>query len=783
MALQLFEHNEKAYHAAVRMMDECGKAAIIHPTGTGKSYIAFKLIEEHPDEVVLWLSPSEYIFRTQMENLKKQDAEFPLGNVRFYTYAKLMCCTPEELKAIAEQKPIYIILDEFHRVGAECWGASTLELLKFCPDAKILGLSATNVRYLDNNRDMAEELFDGHVASEMTLGEAIVRDILPAPKYVTTVYKYQQELSRYQARVDNLRSTGIQDANQKYLDALRRALEQADGLDKVFAHHIENKSGKYIVFCAGKEHMDEMISHVPEWFSAINSEIHVYKAYSDDPGTNKEFAAFKTDKSDAFKLLFCIDMLNEGVHVEGISGVILFRPTVSPIVYKQQIGRALTAGDSATPLILDIVNNFEGLSSISGLKNEMKAAVHRLFANGESEKVVTERFEIIEQVRDCQQLFAQLQTSLASTWNHYLAEASRYYAEHGDLAVPVRYVTETGLSLGSWLQIQRLIRSGKRNGSLSESQIKRLDEIGMIWDSRADLAWKRGISKAEAYYKMHGDLLVPFKYVDENGFALGQWIGTKRKEYLSGALDDMQIQELESIGMQWSAVSAKWERGYAEASRYYEQNLNLDVPSKYITDSGLKLGLWISYQRQAYQGGSLTEEQIQRLEKIGMSWQERNDCRWMECYRAVEQYFQEYKNSKMPMNYKTENGFGLGRWFYAQKKLLQENSSKLSDERKKLLRQLLDDSNEKPIQKVVTMSSRKDQWQMRLDSVKEYQKEYGTLNIPAKYKTEDGFWLGRWWYLQKKLLKETPEKLKTERIRMLEELMAGEHKAILPESA
>lgn len=125
----------------------------------------------------------------------------------------------------------------------------------------------------------------------------------------------------------------------------------------------------------------------------------------------------------------------------------------------------------------------------------------------------------------------------------------------------------------------------------------------------------------------------------------------------------------------------------------------------------------------------------------------------------------------------------MGRWFYAQKKLLQENSSKLSDERKKLLRQLLDDRNEKPIQKVVAMSSRKDQWQMRLDSVKEYQKEYGTLNIPAKYKTEDGFWLGRWWYLQKKLLKETPEKLKTERIRMLEELMAGEHKAILPESA
>ena len=127
------------------------------------------------------------------------------------------------------------------------------------PHAKLLGLTATNVRYLDNNRDMAEELFNGHVASEMTLGEAIVRGILPAPKYVTTVFKYQQDLARYQSRVDNLRSPGIQDVNQKYLDALRRALEQADGLDKVFARHITNKSGKYIVFCSGKEHMYEMI--------------------------------------------------------------------------------------------------------------------------------------------------------------------------------------------------------------------------------------------------------------------------------------------------------------------------------------------------------------------------------------------------------------------------------------------------------------------------------------------------------------------------------------------
>ena len=199
MALQLFEHNTRAYQAVVRMLARYGKASVVHPTGTGKSYIAFKLIEDHPDAAVLWLSPSEYIFKTQLESLQKQDPDFPLANVRFYTYAKLICCTAEQLAEVAALHPAYIIMDEFHRAGAERWGESVRKLLELCPDAKLLGLTATNIRYLDNNRDMAEELFNGHIASEMTLGEAIVRGILPTPKYVTTVFRYQNELAKYQA--------------------------------------------------------------------------------------------------------------------------------------------------------------------------------------------------------------------------------------------------------------------------------------------------------------------------------------------------------------------------------------------------------------------------------------------------------------------------------------------------------------------------------------------------------------------------------------------------------
>ena len=368
VALRLFEHNEKAYRAAVRMMEQYGKAAIVHPTGTGKSYIAFKLIEDNPEKVVIWLSPSKYIFKTQLESLKRNDPDFPLANIHFYTYAKRMCCTQAQLDEIAAQKPAYIIFDESHRAGAECWGESTVALLKLCPDAKFLGLTATNIRYLDNNRDMAEELFDSRVASNMTLGEAVVMGILPAPKYVTTVYQYQKALAKYQARVDNLRTPGIQDVNQKYLDALRRALEQADGLDKVFAD-------------------------------------------------------FKTDTGDRLKLLFCIDMLNEGVHVEGISGVILFRPTISPIIYKQQIAR------------------LDSIGMVWGNRNDRQ-------------------------------------------WNQGYQEAKRYFEAHGDLRVPVNYVSPEGYALGEWVKRQRYTRQNpeKSCGALTEERMERLDAIGMIWN-------------------------------------------------------------------------------------------------------------------------------------------------------------------------------------------------------------------------------------------------------------------------------------------------------------
>lgn len=201
MPVQLFSHNRQAYDAVTAMLDKESKAAIIHPTGTGKSFIAFKWIEEHADERFVWLSPSEYIYNTQIENVMRTEPGFPAEGITFLTYTHLMMMSDEE---IASLEPFGIILDEFHRCGAKCWGGGVARLLAAYPSAQLMGLSATRIRYLDGQRDMAEELFEGCVASEMTLGEAVVRGILPAPTYVTTIYQMQRELEGLQKRIDAL---------------------------------------------------------------------------------------------------------------------------------------------------------------------------------------------------------------------------------------------------------------------------------------------------------------------------------------------------------------------------------------------------------------------------------------------------------------------------------------------------------------------------------------------------------------------------------------------------
>lgn len=645
MGINLFKHNKEAYKAATEMLEQTGMAAIIHPTGTGKSLIAFKLAEEHPLDHFLWLSPSEYIYQTQLENL---NMKFP--NIQFMSYSRLM----KNEDSIETLHPDYIILDEFHRCGAAEWGKSVRKLLNACPNAKRLGLSATNIRYLDNQRNMAEEIFDGKIASEMTLGEAIVRGILPEPKYVIAMYSYKKELNQLKKRIQALSNQGLITENQKLLEQLRRALEQAEGLDIVFEKHMEKKNGKYIVFCSGKEHMDEMKEQASTWFRRVDREPRIYTAFYNDTATDREFREFKKDNSAHLKL-------NEGVHVDDVDGVILLRPTVSPIIYLQQIGRALSAGSGKTPVIFDLVNNFDSLSCIDCLKKEMEE-VFVLFPTTYGKGLrFSERFHITDETKDCRMLFQKLQTNLSSAWETYYIAARQYYREKGNLKVPKSYLTQTGLTLGSWIQTQRRVRAGSVTGNLSEEKVRKLDEIGMVWDSK-DQSWNEALRELQAYYKEHGNLDVKARYVTENGFRLGRWVCNLRTKVKNKGLDQAltkeQQGELEKLGMIWDRNGEKWEEYFREAQGYYLEHGDLEVPVKYVTENGVPLGRWLA---EIGSQTALTEEQRGRLEKIGFCKEKKTVRQWNEKYALAKRYYEEFGDLNVPVSY-CVNGVKLGRW-------------------------------------------------------------------------------------------------------------------------
>lgn len=744
MSISLFEHNQTAYESACKMLLMTGKAAIIHPTGTGKSFIGFKLCEDNPDKRVCWLSPSEYIFRTQIDNWEKAGGD-QLPNVHFYTYAKLMGMSRDELSVI---EPEYIILDEFHRCGAEMWGKGIEALLEIYPCAKLLGLSATAIRYLDNNRDMADELFDNNIASEMTLGAAVAQGILKAPKYVLSVFSFEKDLKCYADRIRKTKNAAVRIKAEEYLDKLRRTVENADGLDVIFKKHIEDIHGKYLLFVPDVDTMREVKSKCGEWFGAIDSGMHIYTAYCDDPKTSREFSQFKADDSEHLKILIAIDMLNEGIHVENISGVILLRPTVSPIIYKQQIGRALSASGDRRPLIFDIVANVYNLYSVDSIKNEISEQL-RICAEADGELTELVDFSVYDEVADCRKLFEQLDDTLSSSWDEMYTRLVRYQQEFGDTNVPAKYKTPDGLSLGNWCTCQRRVYSGSICGILTKERIEKLERIGFSWNP-ADDNWSAGYNHAAEYFRENGDLLVPTAYVTGDGFKLGLWIRSNRARYRKGTLSEERIRLLQEIGISWNVTEDRWMKNYGYCLDYFTKT-GERIPNDYIAPDGSKPGQWLSRVEMRHIAQSdhytpLTEEQIELLSQIGVTFETYNRTRWLRIYQDVLAYYNENGSLNIPVAYESPSGINLHKWLdYQRKSFAGLNKGTITPERKALLDALGFDWS---LNEDVGTA-----WSSYYEALKTYMQANGGQVPKQKYVTPSGMKLGMWITNQKRKYK------------------------------
>ncbi len=381
--LGLQKHQQDAYQSVQEAYETKNKASVVIPTGCGKSFIALQLMADNKDKRILFMAPSNAI-KNQMYNYiakyivgeepskerpAKMIADEYFPNLKIMLYPSLLRVTDEQMDNLDAD---IIIMDELHRTGADKWGERINTLLDKNPNAKILGLTATPDRMDDKN--VIDSLFEGSIDYELTLVEALRRRIVEAPTYVKCDYALGEYLDGIRTAIANCSDEQTKKELQDKYDKMRRIVEQADGIPELFAKNIKKKDGKYIIFCRDKEHMDELMSKAKEWFGAIDSEPEIYSVFSGEGysvKSNKDtIEAFEDSKSDHTKLLFSIEMLNEGLHVEDISGVIMTRPTDSRIIYLQQLGRALSSDTSREKtIVFDLVNNY--------LKNNLDAEINK----------------------------------------------------------------------------------------------------------------------------------------------------------------------------------------------------------------------------------------------------------------------------------------------------------------------------------------------------------------------------------------------------------------------
>ena len=380
--IKLYEHNQKAYDALLDMLGERDRACVIKPTGTGKFVILAKMVQDNPDKRFLLLGTNDYMFNDQMANLAEIAPGFTPENLQFMTYSAAMMTARrgEEISGYD-----VVVADEFHHCGAEEWGKGVTHILDANESAKVVGFSATPIRYSDGGRNMADEMFDGNVAYSMELEEAWLRGILPIPKYVTAFYEAPKELGRLAKSIAGIKDEMVMKRFQKKYENLRRSLTEAGGVREAIAKHLKKRDAKVIVFCPRVAKLREFMLLRREWFGAVNSEIHAYKTVSADPYGSEDFQAFKDDESDALKVLYCVNQLNEAVHVKGVDAIVMVRPTKSPTVFYQQLGRVLSSGGNRTPLVFDFCNNFGSIVVAERIPKRMEETFKRL--TGESEQL------------------------------------------------------------------------------------------------------------------------------------------------------------------------------------------------------------------------------------------------------------------------------------------------------------------------------------------------------------------------------------------------------------
>ena len=758
MSMTLNPVNEAAFQKAVQSLETLNRAAVFHPTGTGKSCIAWKVVEAHPQTTFFWLVAGAQRLALRQAELTRYNGGILPGNVRFCDCEKLAAATPEQWVRLGEQKPGCIVLDCYHELSAVCWAQSVQKLLRMCPQAKVLGLGVPNGAPVCA---AAQELFADCIVSHMTVAEAMAAGTMPVPSaYAALLWPQEEELATLRARIKNLCMPKGDTSLRVQYEELSWSLRQVENLTVLLPRLLSDTSGHYLVLFESAAYQEKLGAELEQLLRTVDSAVRFYAADHACFADSAAVETFLSDTAPGPKVLLCVNAPGVQQPLEGLAGVILVRQSSLMSTFKQMLCRALVAAGSRSVPVFDLVAQFEGLGNGRTLQRDCTEAMTRAGSK-------TPGFRQERPMQQTYRLYGKLRREMEARWEVLCQAAADAAAKEGTLELPRSYTIHSGVPVGKWLELQRQVQAGQRPGRLTAEQAAKLEKLGLRWTHRLEAAWEKGFASAQKYRTEHGDLLVPVRYRDKNDFALGEWIVYNRQRYLGGNLTQNRIERLEAIGMVWSTSNDLWEQNYAAATQYYLEHGDLEVPIKYETPSGFGLGVWLGAQRAAHKAGELPQEQVERLDALGMDWTNRNDRKWMSLYDVAAAYYHEHGNLNVPSEYVTPDGVLLGKWVARQRYAYlnpDRSSARVTPERKALL------------DKLGMVWEKYDPWQERYDLALAYKTEHGDLEIPSVYKTADGVWLGSWVSRQRQALNSGSSALSSERRKLLRTLFKGERR-------
>lgn len=320
------------------------KGLVIAATGTGKTYMsAFDVMEYNPSKMLFLvhrediLISSEKTYKSLLKN-KNTKTGFYTGNAKDtnvdYLFATVQTME-RNLDKFNSEEYEYIVIDEAHHSTSPTY----LKILNYFKPKFLLGITATPERCDTGN---IFDVFDNNVALEVRLNEALENELVIPFHYfgITDI----EDVNLKDINLDNINEI----AEKLMINSRVNYI-----IEKMNFYGFDGIKQKSIGFCINKEHA---------WYMAreFNNKGIESIALTGDNSINDREKAIKAleDENNPLKVIFTVDIFNEGVDIPSINQVLMLRPTNSPIIFIQQLGRGLRKHESKEFLtVLDFIGN------------------------------------------------------------------------------------------------------------------------------------------------------------------------------------------------------------------------------------------------------------------------------------------------------------------------------------------------------------------------------------------------------------------------------------------